>query len=246
MKNEAALTRDITGSIRADIVGNPDDINGPLYAINWFDTRVAIIYHFYNLLAASRVYKIGAKPLFKGKCQQTISGDPEMARKFLLIVNYPSGTRFLDLLSDRIFQLMSVFRIMAVKQFSFVFHKRKELHQTPAAGQPFDSSDRYAVLHFKESTDGSDEGGNDNRFSELDDIATSHQAEIFFAGSVTGQVVLVNKSGKQDPMSFITHGTVLLKTTDQQTMAKLFESAEMQTFLSAAPGYFASYIKRTM
>ena len=241
MNDEAALTRDITGSIRADIVGDLDDLNGPLYAINWFDTRIAIIYHFYNLLAAGRVFKIGGKALFKGKCQETIGGDQEMARKFLLIVNYPSGTRFLDLLSDRIFQVMSVFRIMAVKQFSFVFHKRKEIHQTPAAGQPFDASDCYAILHFKEPAHGGDE-----RLSELDGIATTHQAEIFFAGSMTGQVVLVNKSGSQDPMPFITHATVLLKTADKQTMAKLFESAEMQSFLTAAPGYFASYIKRTM
>ena len=242
MENEAALSRDITRSIRVDIVGNPDDVNGPLYAINWFDTRIAVIYHFYNLIAAPRVYKIDGKPLFKGKCKETIGGDPEMARQFLLIVNYPSGTRFLDLVSDRIFQLTSVFRIMAVKRFSFVFHKRKEIHQHPPAGQKFDASDCYAVLHFKKR----DDGNNDDRLSELDGIATAHGAEIFFAGSVTGQVVLVKKSGERDPSSFITDSTVLFKTSDQQAMAKLFDSAEMKALLSAATGYFASYIKRTI
>jgi len=29
-------------------------------------------------------------------------------------------------------------------------------------------------------------------------------------------------------------------------MATLFESGEMQEFLNAVPGYFASYVKRTM
>jgi len=242
MKNEVGVSRDITGSIRAEIVGNPDDINGPLFAINWFDTKLAFVYHFYNLLAAARVFRVGAKVMFKGKCQQTISGDPEMARQFLLIVNYPSGTKFMDLLADKIFQLTSVFRIMAVKQFSFVFHKRREIHQTPEPGQSFERGDCYAVLHLSKQPD----GGNDARISELDGIATTYGAEIFFAGSMTGQVVLVNKSGTRDPMEFITGGTVLFKTIDQKTMAKLFESTEMQALLTAAPEHFASYVKRTM
>jgi len=50
MNNEVGVSRDITGSIKAEIVGNADDINGPLFAINWFDTRLALIYHFYCLL----------------------------------------------------------------------------------------------------------------------------------------------------------------------------------------------------
>ena len=243
MKNEVGVSRDITGSIRAEIVGNPDDINGPLYAINWFDTRLAFVYHFYNLLAAQRVLRLGAKVMIKGKCKETIGGDPEVARQFLLIVNYPSGTRFMDLLGDKIFQLVSVFRVMAVKQFSFVFHKRREIHQTPAAGQKFDSSDCYALLHLKKLADGTF----DDRLADLDGIATGHQAEIFFAGSMVGQVVLSNKSsGKEDPMPFITDSTVLFKTSNRQTMASLFESAEMQSFLAEASGYFASYVKRTM
>ena len=242
MKNEVGVARDITGSLRAEIVGNPDDINGPLYAINWFDTRLAFVYHFYNLLAAARVFRVGARVMFKGKCKQTISGDSELARQFLLIVNYPSGTKFMDLLADRFFQLTSVFRIMAVKQFSFVFHKRREIHGTPEPGKPFDSNDCYALLHI----DGSDDRTFDDRLAELDDIAASHQVEIFFAGSGTGQVVLVDKSGKRDPMPFITQSTVLFKTADPQLMAQLFDSAAMQEFLAAVPGHFVSYIKRTM
>ena len=243
MNNEIGATRDITGSLRAEIVGNADDINGPLFAINWFDTRLAFVYHFYNLLAAQRVFRIGGKLLFKGKCKQTIAGNPEMARQFLLIVRYPSGTRFLDLLADRIFRLMSVFRIMAVKRFSFVFHKRRQIHETPEAGQSFDSHDCYAVLHFKTPPDGSVE----DQFSKLDNIAAAHQAEIFFAGSRAGQVVLTKIStGKQDPMSFITDTTVLMKTENPQTMAALFAAAEMKDFLDATPEHFASYVKRTM
>jgi len=181
--------------------------------------------------------------LFKGKCQQTIGGDSEIGRQFLLIVNYPSGTRFMDLLGDRIFQLVSVFRVMAVKRFSFVFHKRKEIHETPEAGQSFNASDCYAVLHLTKPSVGTFE----DRLSDLDRIATSHQTEIFFAGSMVGQVVLTNKSsGKRDPMPFITDSTVLLKTSSQPGMAALFDSAEMQEFLNSAPGYFASYVKRTM
>ena len=115
------ISKPIGRSLTAEIEGDLEAIEGPLFAINWFDTRVAFVYHLYNLLAGGRAVSVGANVLFKGKCGETISGNPAWSRKFLLVVNYPSGHQFLKLVSDRIFQLVSVLRIAAVKDFSFVF-----------------------------------------------------------------------------------------------------------------------------
>ena len=89
------ISKSIGRSLSAEIAGDLEAIEGPLFAINWFDTRIAPIYHLYNSLAASRVNKINGKVLFKGKVGKIISGNPAWARKFLLIVNYPSGHQFL-------------------------------------------------------------------------------------------------------------------------------------------------------
>ena len=118
------VERNVTRKMRIRISGDEEVLHNPLFAINWFDTRVALVYHFYNLLAAPRVFKIGGKALFKGEYRETIYGNPDMQRKFLLIVNYPSANHFLDLVSDKVFQVFSVFRMAAVKRFSFVLDQR--------------------------------------------------------------------------------------------------------------------------
>ena len=70
MSKPEHIGRKITGSITAEIHGELNEIESPLFAINWFDTRIAIVYHLYNLLAASRVFKIGGKVLFRGNARR--------------------------------------------------------------------------------------------------------------------------------------------------------------------------------
>ena len=56
------VERNVTRKMRIRISGDEEVLRNPLFAINWFDTRVALVYHFYNLLAAPRVYsKLAAK-----------------------------------------------------------------------------------------------------------------------------------------------------------------------------------------
>ena len=145
------VERNITRKTRIRISGEEEVIQNPLFAINWFDTRVALVYHFYNLIAAPRVFKVGGKALFKGEYQETIYGNPDMKRKFLLIVNYPSANRFLDLVSDKVFQVFSVFRIAAVKSFSFVLHQRHDGEQLLTDRLPnANKKDAYAVVHLSQ------------------------------------------------------------------------------------------------
>jgi len=247
MSNHEKIERKITGSMTAEIQGDLSEIEAPLFAINWFDTRIALVYHFYNLVAASRVYKIGGKALFKGKCQQKISGNTDLARDYLLVVNYPSGHRFLDLLADKLFQLMSVLRIAAVNRFSFVLHQRQgEPQLLPEDKTTFDPNDHYAVLQVRIPQE-ENAAAKDFDFSGLEQLAGRHEAEVFFASRVAGQVVIVkDKQNESDRLPFVTDVTVLLKSSDPKNNSNVLASGEVKSLLPAGADFFAAHIKRTM
>ena len=67
-----SLSVKLFGSVHAKITScDPDrPLSEPIFAVNWFDTRFALIYNLYNLLAARSVYSVGGRPLFKGKTRQ--------------------------------------------------------------------------------------------------------------------------------------------------------------------------------
>ena len=241
------IGRKITGSITAEIHGDLNEIESPLFAINWFDTRIAIVYHLYNLLAASRVFKIGGKVLFKGKCQQTISGNQDLARHYLLIVNYPSGHRFLELLSDKLFQVVSVLRIAAVKRFSFVLDQRQgEPQLLPDSKSVIDPSDHYAVLQVRLPEESKEEAKAFG-FSAIESLAEQHGSQVFFAGRVAGQVVLnKSKQNESDVVDFLTNITIVIKSSTAKNVSDCLASGQVESLLPAGAEYFAAQVKRTM
>ena len=241
------IGRKITGSITAEIHGDLNEIESPLFAINWFDTRIAIVYHLYNLLAASRVFKIGGKVLFKGKCGRTISGNEELARHYLLIVNYPSGHRFLELLSDKLFQLMSVLRIAAVKRFSFVLDQRQgEPQLLPDNKSVIDPSDHYAVLQMRLPEESKHEAKAFD-FSAIESLAEQHGSQVFFAGRVAGQVVLnKSKQNESDVVDFLTNITIVIKSSTAKNVSDCLAAGQVENLLPSGAEYFAAQVKRTM
>jgi len=245
MSNHDKIERKITGSITAEIHGELNEIESPLFAINWFDTRIAIIYHLYNLLAAGRVFKIGGKALFKGKCQETIFDNADLARDYLLIVNYPSGHRFLDLLADKLFQVMSVLRMAAVQRFSFVFHQRQgEPQLLPDGKSVIDPSDHYAVLQVRLPQN---DKAAEFDFSELKQRASQHDSEVFFAGRVAGRVMMSKENqSDSEALPFLTDFTVLIKSSNAKNISDFFKSGQVESLLPADADFFAAHIKRTM
>ena len=249
MSDHEKIERKITGSITAEIHGELNEIESPLFAINWFDTRIAIIYHLYNLLAASRVFKIGGKALFKGAIQQAISGNTDLARDYLLVVNYPSGHRFLELLSDKLFQLMSVLRIAAVKRFSFVLHHRHgEPQLLPDSKSVIAPNDHYAVLQVRLAEQSNQEAPKFD-FTQLEQLAQQHDSEVFFASQVAGRVVLTKAQGTDadaDALPFITDVTVLIKSSTAKNVSDCFAADQVKNLLPVGADFFAAHTKRTM
>ena len=241
------IHRKITGSMTAGIEGEKDEIETPLFAINWFNTRFAFVYHFYNLLVAGRVFKVGGKLLFKGKCQQAISGNKDLARHYLLIVNYPSGHRFLDLLADRPFQLMSVFRTVSVKRFSFVLQKRLGVPQLLPGGKVgFDPNDHYAVLQIRFPKGDRQAAASSFDFDQLELLAEQHELQLFFAGRVAGTVFLKkNNSDKSDALPFLTDITVVIRTPARNKIPEFFASKGLEKLLSSCSDFFAAHVERS-
>ena len=246
------VERNVTRKMRIRIRGEEAALQNPLFAINWFDTRAAPIYHLYNLLAGPRAFKAGAKALFKGKVQDTIYGNPDLKRNYLLIVNYPSANHFLDLVSDKIFQIFSVLRIAAVKHFSFVMHQRHQGNQLLKDRVPKENKQgAYAVVQLSESPEAS---GGEDLTSAIESLAKQNNVELFFGGSAAGRVSTVTLDDEETVLPAITDQTFVFKATSDTAIRDLLLSSEFQNLIGVseqmsaleAGHVFAATLKRLM
>ena len=245
------IERNVTRKMRIRIRGEEATLQNPLFAINWFNTRAAPIYHLYNLLAGPRAFKAGAKALFKGKVQDTFYGNPELRRDYLLIVNYPSANHFLDLVSDKIFQVFSALRIAAVKNFSFVLHQR--LHGEQLLTDKLPKSDKqgyYAVVQISDSPDAAP-------FAELasavDSLAKQHNIEMFFVGSAAGRVSTVTQDDKETELLAITDRTFVFSAASDAALSDFIVSSDFKNLIGVSDQnsletshVFAATLKRLM
>ena len=248
------VERNVTSKTRIRIRGDESVIDNPLFAINWFDTRFAPIYHLYNLLAGPRAFKVGAKALFKGKYQKTLYGNPELQRDFLLIVNYPSANHFLDLVSDTIFKIFSVLRIAAVKRFSFVLQQRYLGEQLLTDRMSkWNKQGYYAVVQMSKSPSGINASDADLA-STVASLAKQNSVELFFAGSAAGRVSTVGGDDQETALPTITEHTFVFSATSDATLSDFLVSSEFQSTIgvndqssSMDEGHvFAATLKRLM
>ena len=176
------MERQITSGTKILLDPASDTIDGttPLFAINWFNTRVLWLYNLYNLIASRSVFKIGAKVFFKGRVSRTLLGSPERARQMLLVVNYPNGERLLDMLASRFFQVTSLLRMAAVKDFSFLLNRRVDGPTLLATRTPeFDSSKRWLVHHYSSATPLESEA------AHINELLAGTQVSLHFASAVS-------------------------------------------------------------
>jgi len=181
------------------------DLTEPLFAINWFNTRAMWLYNLYNAIAARSVFRVGASVFFKGRVTETLLGSEDASRQMLLIVDYPSGERFLDLLSNRYFQVTSLLRMAAVRDFSFVLNARADgPNLMQSRTQQFDTSSVWAVHHYFSSQDIGDEVELLRRVTAQSDI------RLHFASVRAALVHSEDGSGKRTAMNAVTDRVVLL------------------------------------
>lgn len=229
-----AAERQITSKIKLSLRGETTHLTNPLFAINWFDARPAWVYHVYNLLASSRLTKIGGKALFKGRVAHQLSGDESLARQHLLIVNYPSADHFLNLVADKVFQVFSVLRMMSVRRFSFVMHRRLD-----EGGRSIDGSENStAVLHFASQDP-------EATLRRIEAAAAEADVRVVFVGREAVRV-FSESQGDENAMEFVTPNTMLLTSATDDGLKRLFTESPMQDVLAQTTQHYAAILKRSV
>lgn len=215
--------RRLTPSVSVQLCNlQPDDgAEGPLLAINWFNTRSAMLYRAYTLLAAAPLSKTGSRLFFRARHRSIISGARSDRRDMLLIVRYPSPERFLDLLANRYFQLVSILRVMAVSQFSFVLNRPARIAFPKALEPNPDPEDAYAVHHFR--SDRSFATDLLNLSVAVDGIDVS----MVMASEAAVQLQIKSSSGCPEGIPFVTDRVVLFSA---KTFAFLEAALTSQTY----------------
>jgi hypothetical protein len=178
---------------------------------------------------------------FKGKVTKVIAGDASLARRNLLIVNYPSAEHFLDLAADRLFQFFSVLRIIAVKNFSFVMHQRIEGRQLASdQRQRWAASNAYVLLHFKTDEPLADV------VSTLREIASDESIHVHFASQQAATLAVQSGSDPIQNVTFITQNVVIIEASQASELAELVDGEKFRQLTSSFQGFFTGTVTRVL
>ena len=237
----STIEQQITSNSKLVVQGSQHALANPLYAINWFDTRAAWLYHLYNYLAAGRLNKIGGRVFFKGKVENTIAGDESLARDYLLIIHYPSAKHFLDLNADTRFKIFSVLRLMAVTNFAFVFHQAID---DPDWSRPkshvSDKSKAYALLHF-----GGDESAEDV-VSTIREIGRDFGSLVSFAGRQAATLAVQSGNDAQQELPIVTRNLLIIEASDHGQITAMFDSRAFGHLTTQLPSFYLASVKRLL
>jgi hypothetical protein len=227
----AKVTNKVDVIIRAN---QPNiDLDEPFYAINWFSTKTEWIYHLYNALAGRSVRKIGGTAFFKGKVTETILDDLKTRRDLILIVRYPGGQNFKQLMESTYFKMVSIFRVLSVKKFSFGFTHKLEVDNDSKKENEF----YYAIHHFKSK---------ETAVEAMDKIKEflPNNITIKYAGYV---IATLNSQEKNKPIQQIPNlmdGLFIFQSNDKKSLGSLFASDDYKTFLETFESSHISLLNR--
>lgn len=218
-----------------------DPLTQPLFAINWFNTKRAWLYSLYNSLATGPAIKTGAKVFIKAELIRTLQGEPIDRRDMLLIVNYASGGNFLDLLTNKYFQIISSLRRAAVKDFSFVFHRRQGgPERLKTRHQKFDPKKAYAIHHFHSP------GPLEPEFEKIKALASDQKISLHFASEKTAALALETKEGQWNDIPFVTEKLFLFEGNSSAQLEKFLTGKKYQAFTKALDFSYMGLLKRVM
>jgi len=227
---QAKITNNISVFIQS--VDQKFSLNQPVYAINWFNTRMLWLYNFYNLLAAISVNKVGGKPFFKGRVKKTLYGSDEFRRDILLIVNYPGANSFKNMLENTYFKIVSLLRMLAVKEFTFGFSRRTDLRNNKVS--PCDNG-AYAIVHYR---------GESNIDKKISLITVKMGIDICFSGRITSLLFSGNESEVKEQVPCLMEGVFVLKADTNLQLEKALSTDEFQTIIQQTISSFVATLER--
>lgn len=210
------------------------DLNEPLYAINWFSTKTEWVYHFYNFLASRSVLKIGGKAFFKGKIEKTILDENNASRELILIVYYPSGNNFKHLMESTYFKLVSVFRMLSVKKFSFGFTQKQI-----ASESNLEDHLAYVVHHFKTSII-------EPSFFNQFEVLLKGNIKITYAGKMIASLITKTENKEEERVPNLMDGIVIFESGDESEILRMIASEEYQSLIKELDTSYIGTLKRTL
>ena len=232
MKGE--VTKNISVLLKGTTKENA--LDKPLFAINWFSTKMAWMYHFYNFLALPRVKSMGGRVFFKGEVYESLYGDVSDSRELLLIVRYPSGENFIKLMKDFLFKAVSIFRIFSVENFSFGFTKKIFPKDATTI---LDKTKKYAVHHFRIKN-----------FKEIDvlklqKIIEEIDVELHYVGMINAKLYSQERDKAIEQIPCLMDGVLLLRSDTLYGINRLINNKAYRQFMAQLDSSYIGLIKRT-
>ncbi|MEL6558394.1 MAG: hypothetical protein AAFQ94_09435 [Bacteroidota bacterium] len=217
------VTKNIEVSINSREDDKSFDENQPAYAINWFNTKRAWLYKAYSLLAVRSVLKIGGRPFFKAKCH-LIEGDPALNRKVLLIVKYPNPGAFLQLVRNKYFQVISIFRNASVDQFTFGFASKTSNQRWEKP----DNSHYYILHHFQAETTVAKD-----LIRIVSETSSNVDLQVFFSGKVDKCLVVKSSTGSERQISNLIDELIIYRSQDRESLEQVLKSEKYQSLIDS-------------
>lgn len=214
-------------------------VGGPLYAINWFDTKSLWLYNFYNLVATRSVTRIGGTPYFKGKVQDVLFGDTKHRRDVLLIVKYPNALQFKKLIESFYFKCVSIFRMLSVTRFTFGFTKPTGPNPVSAEATLSAASQNkvYTVHHYKADSDIT---------KDIEQAVAAQKVEIHYAGAIKALLYSGDAKVANNQTPCIMSGIVILSATSLTDHKNLIQSEAYQAIIKKSQSSFIATLKRIL
>ena len=230
----------LPGSLKAFIFRDTSllEDDESVYAINWFNTRSAVVYDFYNWLAVRSVRKIGGEPFIKCKLERTLLDNDALRRDVLLIVKYPSLQNFRLMLESTIFQLVSLLRTAAVSNFTFGFTKRRDRGMNlPPHNPKSQTKDSIAVIQYLGEFDS----------GKLHSLLENHKdIELYYSGLIGGEIGTGKQSDGCNRVPCIISGIHVLKAEDAQSFDRLIENPDFQSLTQTPKQIYAGLYNRIL
>jgi len=229
------ITCRVTGSLNILIkpISKDIDLNQPLYAINWFSTKMEWLYHFYNFVASRSVAKIGGAAFFKGKITETLIDEANTQRELLLIVKYPGGKSFKALMELAFFKVVSILRVLAVKRFTFGFTQMRMVDMTSTK----DDSLEYLLHHFKSVDKGVD-------FAKKLGLITPVSVNVKYAGQMVANLYSQQKSEEAESILNLMDGVIIYESKSKELLSDMVKSKDYSDVMKQLESSYIGFMDR--
>ncbi len=205
-----------------------------VHAVNWFNTRAMFVYNFYNLIAGRSVAGVGGKPIFKGRLTKTLYGSQDDSRGVLLVVKYPSAQNFCNMLENLYFKVVSVFRTVAVSDFTFCLTKATTV--ATFAHVKMDSYS-YLVHHFR---------GNEQTLTSAKQVTDGTRIELMFSSVKSHSIVSVAQNQPDKPIPDVMDGILLFRSNNDASLEDFVASNNYQVVVESTDTSSIGLLRRLM